>query len=159
MHRGTRGHGLTAGEAALAIGNDGGVAGHDGDIVRRDAELLGANLGKRGLDPLPHGHRAGVDGDASRAADADDAGFERAAARPLGAVADPDAEIAAAGSISTLALGKAGIVDRVEGGALVAREIAAIERDRRAGAGLERKAIRHLFLRHEIMVSNLGSFW
>ena len=106
---------------------------------------------------MPHGHRAGVDGDASRAADADDAGFERAAARPLGAVADPDAEIAAARSISTLALGKAGIVDRVEGGALVAREIAAIERDRRAGAGLERKHIRHLFRRHEIAPANLGA--
>src|SRR5262249_15218441 len=138
MHRGTRGNSLTAGEAALAIGDDGGVAGNDADGVRRDPELLGANLGKRGLDPLPHGHRAGVDGDASRAADAHDAGFERAAACSLGAVADADAEIAAARSISTLALDKTGIVDRVKRGALVAREVTAVERDRRAGAGLER---------------------
>src|SRR5262249_52431417 len=118
MHRGTRGHGLTAGEAALAIGNDGGVAGHDAYAVPRDAELLGADLGKRGLDPLPHGHRAGVDGDAAGATDAHDAGFEWAAARSLGAVADADAEIAAARSTSTLALGKSGVVDRLERGAL-----------------------------------------
>src|SRR5262249_56200157 len=92
----------------------------------------------------------GGEGDAGGGADGHDAGFERAAARPLGAVADADAEIAAARSTSTLALGKAGVVDRGERGALVAREVAAVERDRRAGAGLERKHIGHLFRRHEI---------
>ena len=65
VNGGARGHGLTAGEATLAMGNDGGVAGNHADIVRRDPELLGANLGKRRLDPLTHGHRAGQDGPAS----------------------------------------------------------------------------------------------
>src|SRR5262249_3781528 len=93
MHRRARGHGLPAGEAALAMGNDGGIAGNDADLVRRDAELLGADLRQRGLDALAHGHRAGVDRDAAGAADAHDAGLERAAAGAFDAVADADAEI------------------------------------------------------------------
>ena len=98
VHRGAGGDGLPAGEAALAVGDDRGVAGDDRDIVRRHAELLGADLRQRGLDALPHRHRAGVDRDAAGAADPHDAGFERAAAGPLHAVADPDAEIAAVGA-------------------------------------------------------------
>src|ERR1041384_6923548 len=99
------------------MGNDGGVAGNDGDLVRRDVELLGADLGKRCLDALAHGHSAGVDGNPAGAADPHDPGLERTAAGALDAVADADAEVAAALPGAPLALGKPGIVDRVERGA------------------------------------------
>src|SRR6516225_2283256 len=157
MHRRARSHGLPAGEAALAMGNDGGIAGNDTDLVRRDAELLGADLRQRGLDALAHGHRPGVDGDAAGAADAHDARLERAAAGALDAVADADAEIAAALARATLALGKAGVIDRLERGALVAGKVAAVEGDRRAGARLERKHVGHLVRRHEIAAADLGA--
>ena len=157
MHRGTRGRGLPAGEAALAMGNDSGIAGNHADVARRDAELLGADLREGGLDALAHRHRAGVDGNATGSPDAHDAGFEWAAARALDAVADADPEIAAAPPRAPLALGKSGIVDRLERGALVARKVAAIERDRRAGARLERKHIGHLFRRHEIAAADFGA--
>src|SRR5262245_45546161 len=138
MHRRARGHGLTAGETALAMGNDGGIAGNDADVIRRDAELLGADLRERRLDALAHGHRARVDGDAAGAADAHDSGLEWPPARALDPVADADAEIAAAFARAALALGKTRIVER---GALVAGKVAAVERDRRAGASLERKHV------------------
>src|SRR5262249_36673580 len=114
VHRRSCGHRLSAGESALAIGDDGRVAGRDGDGVRRDAELLGTDLRQRGLDSLPHGHRAGIDGNASGAADAHDAGFEWAAPRAFYAVADAEAEIAALGARMPLAGSEAVVVDRFE---------------------------------------------
>src|SRR5262249_17562903 len=132
------------------MGNDRGVAGNHADLVWSDPELLGADLGERCLDPLAHGHRASIDGNAARAADPYDTGFERTAARALDAVADADAEVAAAPPRAALALGKPGIVDRVERGALAARKVTAVEGDGRAGAGLERKDIRHFFRGQEI---------
>src|SRR5438132_61044 len=107
MHGGASGHGLPAGEAALAMGNDGGIAGRHADLIGCHAELLGADLRQRGLDALPHRHRAGVDGNAPGAADAHDAGFEWAAAGALDAVADADAEITALRARALLACGKA----------------------------------------------------
>ena len=154
VDRGAGGHGLAAGEAALTVGNDRGIAGGDRDAVRRDVELLGADLRERGLDPLSHGHRAGVDGNAPGAADPHDAGFERAAAGSFHAIAEPDAEIATFGARVSLARGKAGIIDGVERHALTAEKVAAVESHRRAGPGLERRDIGHLFRRHEIAASN-----
>jgi hypothetical protein len=154
MHGGAGGHGLTAGKATLAMGNDGGIAGNDSDILRRNAELFGADLGKRRLDPLAHGHGAGVDGDAAGTANAHDAGFERAATGAFDAVANADAEIAAALARSALALRKAGIADRLERGALAAGKVAAVEGDRRAGARLERKNVGHFFRRHEVAAAD-----
>ena len=157
MDRGAGRHGLTAGEAALTVGDDRGVAGHHRDAVGRNVELLGADLRERGLDSLPHGHRAGVDGNPAGTADPHDPGFERAAACPFDAVAEPDAEIAAFGARATLARGKAGIVDRLQRHALTAGKVAAVEGDRRSGAGLERRDIGHLFRRHEIAAPNFGA--
>ena len=124
-------------------------------LVGRDVELLGADLRERGLDSLPHRHGAGVDRDAAGAADPHDAGFERAAAGALHAVAEPDAEIAAFGARARLARGEAGIVDGLERHALTAEKVAAVEGDRRAGAGLERRDIGHLLRRHEIAAPHL----
>ncbi len=80
--------------------------------------------------------------------------------RPAGAldaVADADAEIAVLGARPRLAFGKAGIVDGRERDPLVGREVAAVERDRRAGAGLERKHVRHSFRRHQVAAADLGA--
>src|SRR5262249_25595960 len=151
------GHGLTTGEPTLAVGNDGGVAGNHADLVRGDRELLGADLRERRLDPLAHGHRAGVDGNAAGAPDPHEPGFERTAARALAAVADADAEVAAALPPAAFALGKPGIVNRFERGALAAGKVAAVEGDGRAGARLERKDIGHFFRRHEIAAAHLGA--
>src|SRR5262249_34052469 len=128
------GHGLPAGEAALAIGNDRGIAGRDGDLAGRDAELLGANLRERGADALPPRHGAGADPNAAGAADAHDPRLERAASGALDAVADADAEIAPRAARARLARAEAGMVDRLEREPLVGWEVAAVERDRRAGA-------------------------
>ena len=109
------------------------------------------------LIPFAHRHGAGVDGDAARAADPHDARFERAAAGPLHAIADTDAEVAAVGARAALALGEAGIVDGFEGDALVGRKVAAVECDRRAGAGLQRRDIGHLLRRHQIAAADFGA--
>src|SRR5437868_15183486 len=95
MNRGTGRHGLPAGKAALPIRDDGGVTGRHADLLGRNAELLGADLRERGLDALPHGHRAGIDGNASGPANAHNAGFERTAAGAFNAIADANAEVAA----------------------------------------------------------------
>ena len=99
-----------------------------------DAELLGADLRERRLDALPHRHRAGIERDPSRPADAHDAGFERPAPGSLHAIGDAEAEIAASRARVALAFGEAGVVDRIERHLQAAREIAAVKGDRRTGA-------------------------
>ena len=157
MDRRTRGNRLAAGEASLPVWNDGGIASHYGDRLGRHRELLGADLRERGLDPLPHRHGARVDRDAAGAADAYDAELEGAAAGALHPVADTDAEIAALGAGTSLALGKPGIADGVERHALAGGKVAAVERDRGARAGLQWNDIRHFLRRHQVAAPHLGA--
>src|SRR6202042_2564961 len=119
---------LPAGEPALAVGDDCGITGDDRDAVGRDHELLGADLCERGLDALPHRHRAGIDRDAARAAEARDTGLERTPAGPLHSVADADGEIAALGGCATTPFGEARVIDSLECDVQAARKVAAVER-------------------------------
>ena len=127
------------------------------DQARRNTELLGADLRERGLDALAHGHRAGVEGDAAGAADPHDGGLERSASRSLDAVADAEAEIAAAPLRAPLPGGEARMIDRFQRHALAGRKVAAVERDGRARAGFQRRDIGHLLRRHQIAPAHLGA--
>ena len=151
------GDGLAAGKATLSMRDHRRVAGHDRDVVGRHVELLGADLRQCGLDALSHRHRAGVDRDSSGSADAHDAGFERTAAGALHAVANPDAEIAALGAGPRLPLCEAAVADRVERNLLAFGKVAAVERDRRARARLQRRGVGNFLGRHEIAAPHLGA--
>ena len=62
MHRVARHHGPARGKGSRAPVKFAGVARHDADVLNRRAQLLGHDLCKRGVVPLPlradaHGHR------------------------------------------------------------------------------------------------------
>src|SRR4029077_672585 len=156
VHGGSGSDGLSAGEAALSVRNDGGVARDHGDAISGNGELLGADLGECCLDPLPHWHGAGINRDTARTADTYNAGLERSTPRPLHAIADADTEMAAVFARATLPFGKSGIIDCLERHGEAARKIAAVEGNRRAGARLERRDIWDLVRRHEIAPPHFG---
>ena len=93
VNRGARVHGLAAGKSAVSHRYIRGIAGDDVDFVWGHAELFGGDLGKHGFGALSHCGRAGIDRNAPRPSDSDNAGFERSAAGALHAIGDADAEI------------------------------------------------------------------
>src|SRR5207245_5456365 len=72
-----------------------GVAADHAHVFRRDAELVGGDLGQRGLEPLPLRWHAREDGDAARRIRADRRALERAHAGQLDVAREADAEQAA----------------------------------------------------------------
>src|SRR5207249_1248537 len=88
-------NGGAAGERADALRDAERVAADHADLVRRDAELVGGDLGQRGLEPLPLRRHAGEDGEAARRIGADRRALERAHAGQLEVAGEADAEEAA----------------------------------------------------------------
>ena len=111
-------------EAADAEGHPGAVAVNDRDVIGGHRELLGDDLGERGLDPLPDRGDAGVDDDAARAVDLDASVFPRTEPGLFQDAAKADPEIASLAPGPRL-LGAHGLVIRrrerlLERGAIVA---------------------------------------
>lgn len=99
--RGRRGHGRQAAELDPTLGS--GALGEDladpervstdnRDILRRDPELAGRDLGERGFQPLPLRGHAGEDRDAPGGIGADGGALERADAGQFDIARDTEAE-------------------------------------------------------------------
>src|SRR5579872_5484362 len=150
MHRRTGRHRLPAGEAALPVRNDRGVARNDGDIIGTYGELFGTDLRQGRANALPHRHGACVNRDAPGPPDADDSGFEWSTSGALYAAAQADAEVTALLARAALALGKTGIIDRLGRHLDAAWKITAVVGHRRPGACLQRRDVGHLLRGHNI---------
>src|SRR5206468_5607302 len=94
-HRVAADDGRAAGERADALRDAERVATDDADVVRGDAELVGGDLGQRGLEALALGRHAGEDGDAPRRIRANRRALEGAYAGQLDVAREADAEEAA----------------------------------------------------------------
>ncbi len=157
MDRRTRHDGLPAGEGTETHRNRTGVSGDHGDRPWLDTELLGANLGERGLDPLPDRNGARIHRHAARTIHPDRRGFKRAPAGPLQAHAHADADKPALLPRAPLALRKPRIVDGIETDRHHLGIVAAVIDDRRSGPSRQACLVRHQFRRNQVSPPDLGA--
>ena len=133
---------LAAGEGALAGGHGGGITGHDHHIGDIDSELFGDDLRHGGVQALPHGCGAGVDGDLAGRADPHQPGFIWPAPGRFDVVCDGDAEVATLGSRGNFTRRKSLIINVFQDVFLTLREVTAVINDARPGLCLDRVGIR-----------------
>ncbi len=157
QHGGAGGHHLAAREGAEPERYTRRIAGNHADLVGAQAELVGRDLGERGLQALADRGRACEHGDAPGVRHPHDAGFERAAAGALDAVREPDADVAPLAARGRLARGKVAPLRGFEHHRLAGRIVAAVVLHGGAGARLERLGVGHLLGRDEIAAAQLGA--
>ena len=125
-----------------------GVPGPHLDGLRRHAEMRRAQLRQGRRDALPHGQRAGIDRNLSGRRDTDPRGLERPAPRRLDAIGQADATAQAArgaGARIEFRIADLGQRARLQG-----RKIAAVDRERHPGPGLQRLDIGDLVRRNQV---------
>ena len=100
--------GDAAGEAADAIGDGAGVAGHHVDVLVADADRIGGDLGEGGLVALSLWRRAAGHDDAPAGIEPQDGALEGPEADALDADRHADAPIAALGAEPRLLAARSG---------------------------------------------------
>ena len=127
-----------------------GVPGPHLDGLRRHAEMRRAQLRQGRRDALPHGQRAGIDRNLSGRRDTDPRGLERPAPRRLDAIGQADATAQAARGRLAPARIEFRIADLGQRARLQGRKIAAVDRERHPGPGLQRLDIGDLVRRNQV---------
>ena len=157
MHGIAGGHRLAAGKAAEPELDGGGVAADHRDVLGTDADLIGGDLRKHGLQALPHRHRAGEDRDLAGAANPDNGRLERAAAGAFESGGDAETEEPSFRPRLLAARRKSGVIGAGQCEIKAGGKVAAFIDDGAGRARLHRRGVGNGAGRHQIAASHLDA--